>query len=96
MVNMKHLLNNPVTKVILVVIAAFCLFSVAKMQSEKNELERRRAELQTQVTELESDIKRLKTIIAQPVGEEYIIEKSREKLNLHLPDEVIFYNDLSE
>ena len=90
-------LSVPMTKVILrlipivLIITAIATFVTAMMRF--NELEREREALEQKIEELEYDIEELRYLIDSPVDYDYIVRVAREKLGLHLPDEIVYYND---
>ena len=59
------------------------------LMREKDALEKERDELTLKVEEL-------RYLIDCPVDYDYIVRVAREKLNLHLPDEIVYYNDYNE
>ena len=42
------------------------------------------------------DEKMLTELLSSPVDYDYIVRVAREKLGLHLPDEIIYYNDIND
>jgi len=47
------------------------------------------------VLDYEDEIEELKSKLAEPLDDDYVIKMAREKLGYHLPDEIIYYNDLN-
>ena len=58
-----------------------------------SELQREKAALEAKAEEYEAEIEELEYLIDSPVDYEYIIRVAKEKLNLFLPDEIIYHND---
>lgn len=83
-------------KIAIVAFSCFCVFTVVKLQIEYNELKQESAALEDANAQLEELIVKLKSDLAAPVDEEYIIKTAKDKLNLRLPEEIIFYNDMSD
>jgi cell division protein FtsB len=87
----------PMTRVILrlipivLLVAAIAIFVTAIMRF--NELEREREALEEKIEEYEYEIEELHYLIDSPVDYDYIVRVAREKLGLHLPDEIVYYND---
>ena len=82
-----------------VVIAAFvviivCLITIIRLQINFNALNEEKEELSRQVAQYADEIDELKSEIERPFDDEYIMRVAREKLGYHLPDEIIYYNDL--
>ncbi len=57
------------------------------------ELQREKAALEEKVDEYEAEVERLEYMIDCPVDYDYIVRVAKEKLNLYLPDEIIYHND---
>ncbi len=58
-----------------------------------SELKREKEVLEAKVEEYEAEKEELEYLIDSPVDYEYIIRVAKEKLNLFLPDEIIYHND---
>ena len=58
-----------------------------------SELQREKDVLEGKVEEYEAEIEELEYFVNSPVDYEYIIRVAKEKLNLFLPDEIIYHND---
>ena len=86
--------NNVFVKAAVVVLVVFCLVMIVSMQIEYNELRARRDVLLAELDAINVRIQTVQSALNAPFDEEYIIKIAREKLNLRLPEEVVFYNDL--
>ena len=93
-------LSDPFIRIILRLIPAICLvvsiciFITGMMKF--GELHKRQAELEEQKEAYEYEIEELQYLIDSPVDYEYIVRVAKEKLGLHLPDEIIYYNDTND
>ena len=83
-------------KLAVVVLALVCAVIVVKNKLEANALADRKAELEIKVAEAEEKVGELQNRLDTPFDREFIAALAKEKLNLVMPDEVIFYNDLSD
>ena len=62
-----------------------------------NQLSERREILKEEVQALEDEIEELQYLIGiSSDNNEYIIRIARKKLNLHFPDEIVYYNNVNE
>ncbi len=61
-----------------------------------NQLSQQSEELMEQIEEYKEENKELKYFIDKEVDEEYIIWYARKYLNMHFPDEDVYYNDVNE
>ncbi len=86
--------GNFVLNLVIVLFAVFCVLSIVKMQIEINRLEAEEALLIPEIEEIRDENDRYKDILNTPMDQDYYQDKAREKLNLRLPEEIIFYNDL--
>jgi len=82
-------------KVVAVIFAAIGLFSVLRLQLMKNELKRDIELMQQAYAENMELIKQLEEDLNSPIDGDYIIRIARKKLGLCMPNEIVFYNDLS-
>lgn len=81
-------------KLAIFALAVFAVISVVYLQLTINEERTKRDSLKAEVSALEEERDALKNQIDAPMDEEYIIDIAKEKLNLRLPEEIIFYNNL--
>ena len=68
--------------------------SIVKLQLEYNSLHVRRDALITENENTGERIEMLQSSLDMPFDDEYIIKIAREKLNLRLPEEIVYYNNL--
>lgn len=81
-------------KLAIFALATFAVVSIVYLQLTINEERTKRDTLKAEVGALEEERDELKNQIDAPMDEEYIIDIAKEKLNLRLPEEIIFYNNL--
>ena len=77
-------------------IILFILFIMAFifLRIQLNELEKQKEDLEIQIKTTNDRITEIQYALDTEFNEEYIIRVARERLNLHLPDEIVYYNDL--
>ena len=68
--------------------------SIVKLQLEYNSLKVRRDALITEIENTGERIEMLQSSLDMPFDDEYIIKIAREKLNLRLPEEIVYYINL--
>ena len=68
--------------------------SIVKLQLEYNSLQVRRDALLAEIQNTGERIEMLQSSLDMPFDDEYIIKIAREKLNLRLPEEIVYYNNL--
>ena len=68
--------------------------SIVRLQLEYNSLKVRRDALITEIENTGERIEMLQSSLDMPFDDEYIIKIAREKLNLRLPEEIVYYNNL--
>lgn len=72
------------------------LILAARLLMEYNDLREEAAALRAEIADTEQNIEALQVQLDAPFDDDYVIKIAREKLNLSLPQEIIFYNDLNE
>ncbi|MBQ4054075.1 MAG: septum formation initiator family protein [Clostridia bacterium] len=87
--------SNLFVRIAMVVIIAVCVFTIVRLQIQFNELNDTRKQLTEQVKNYSDSIEQKSEELEKPFDREYIIAIAREKLGYHLPDEIIYYNDLN-
>ncbi len=88
--------NNIFVRLAVLVLLVTMLVMAARLLMEYNELRERAAQLRLQIEESTHEIEALQAQLDAPFDEDYVIRIAKEKLNLSLPQEIIFYNDLNE
>lgn len=88
--------SNIFVKAAAVVFIVFCTVTIIQMQFEFNSLKEDKAKVEQQIKLYELKIDELQSRLDEEIDEEYIMRIAREKLNYRLPEEIIFYNDLSK
>ena len=95
--SIKKGMKTPHVKVVarilllVLVITAIATFTTALMRY--SELQREKEALEDKVNEYEAEVEKLEYLIDSPVDYDYIVRIAKEKLNLYLPDEIIYNND---
>ena len=87
--------TNIFVRAAVIIVIIVCLITILRLQIQFNKLNEEKKILQAQVEEYSEDIEELKAEIERPFDDEYVIRVAREKLGYHLPDEIIYYNDLN-
>ena len=87
--------TNIFVRIAVIIVIVVCLITILKLQIQFNKLNEEKKVLAAQVEEYQEDIEELKAEIERPFDDEYVIRVAREKLGYHLPDEIIYYNDLN-
>ena len=82
-----------VARLLLAVLLIVSLTAFVTGLMRYSELQREKAALEAKAEEYEAEIEELEYLIDSPVDYEYIIRVAKEKLNLFLPDEIIYHND---
>ncbi|MBE6576418.1 MAG: hypothetical protein E7654_09120 [Ruminococcaceae bacterium] len=88
--------NNIFVRLAVLVLLVTMLVMAARLLMEYNELRERAAQLRLQIEASTHEIEALQAQLDAPFDEDYVIRIAKEKLNLSLPQEIIFYNDLNE
>lgn len=74
-------------------VAASVFISVKTLMSY-NDLREKTVRLDEKRAEYSENIERLKYELSREIDDDYVIEIAKEKLNLCMPDEVVYYNGL--
>ena len=88
--------HNAVIKVAAVMLLLLAVVSVFFLRLQFNSLKEQRDELVLSIEALEEDIEQIENNLAAELDDAYVVEIAKDKLNLRLPDEIIFYNDLTD
>lgn len=93
---MQKIRLNAFVKLVAIVLALVCTVIVVKLNIGINELAERKSVIEKQVAAESEKVGELQNRLDTPFGKEFVSALAKEKLNLVMPDEVIFYNDLTE
>lgn len=91
---MKRRETGIFVKIAVFAFAVFAIIMLVQLQLEGNELKALIAEKEKENQALEEDVAALENELAGVNDDDYIIDVAKDKLNLRLPEEIIFYNDL--
>lgn len=83
-------------KLAVVVLAVVCFVVTINNKIQSNSLAQRQSDLEAQIAEDKEKVGELQNRLDTPFDREFVAARAKEKLNLVMPDEVIFYNDYSE
>lgn len=88
--------NNIFVRLAVLVLMITMLVMAARLMMEYNELREQADRLRLQIETSTHEIEALQAQLDAPFDEDYVIRIAKEKLNLSLPQEIVFYNDLNE
>lgn len=91
---MKRTKHSFLFSIIVTMFVFFCIMSIVKLQIEVNSQTAENQSLKEENEHIKYEIDQYNNDLETPKDKEYYEEKAREKLNLRLPEEIIFYNDL--
>ncbi len=93
---MQILKNSFLFKLALFFAAICCIGLLITLEFNNNALKKQKDTLLTDIAEGEARIEAVQAVLDTPFDDEYIIRIAREKLNLRLPEEIVFYNDMND
>lgn len=88
--------GNRLSRVVIVFIIVLLIFSAFKLQMDLNGLKNQKEDLSKQLKTTKYEVDRLKSELNRVTDDDYIAEVARNKLNYRDPNELVFYNDLSD
>ena len=88
--------NSGFFRVLIFAMMIIGIVSVVRLQLDYNSLKIRRDALAEEIQATAERIEMLETTLDAPFDDEYIIKIAREKLNLRLPEEIVYYNNLTQ
>lgn len=91
---MHRLKNSGFFRMIIFAMMIVGVVSIVKLQLEYNSLKVRRDALLAEIQNTGERIEMLQSSLDTPFDGDYIIKIAREKLNLRLPEEIVYYNNL--
>jgi len=72
----------------------FCAVTLVSQQLNFSSLNEQEEKLRAEIAMLEEDVEEIQDDLNRPFDDEYVKKVARAKLNYHLPEEIIYYNDL--
>ncbi len=93
---MYQIKSNVFFKIAVLLLVIFCIFMIVTLQLRYNRLKAQKELLALEISATANRIEAIQTTLDTPFDDEYIIKIAREKLNLRLPEEIVFYNDLND
>ena len=91
---MHRFKNSGFLRVIIFAMMIVGVVSIVKLQLEYNSLQVRRDALLAEIQNTGERMEMLQSSLDMSFDDEYIIKIAREKLNLRLPEEIVYYNNL--
>lgn len=82
------------SKLAVLAVVAFAAVTLVQLQMKYNEYKYEREQLRAEVDDYQDLYDELLEKAESEADRDYVVEVAKEKLNLRLPEEVIFYNDL--
>ena len=87
--------SNFFLKIAMALFIVFAIVLIVQLQLQFNELRESKEEIEQNITDYKEQIAELQYELNLPMDKEYVRRVARRKMNFHLPDEIIFYNDLN-
>lgn len=83
------------TKVAFFAFFGFCAITLIQLQGQISDYREEIAVTEEQIAYYQAQIEALNRELATPIDYTYIRKIAKSKLNFSMPDDIIFYNDLS-
>ena len=83
-------------KIAIFAFAVFAVITIVQLQLQFNSYKEQRDELQAEVNDLIDEKEHLENEKASLSDKDHVIDVAKDKLNLRLPEEIIFYNDIND
>ncbi len=83
--------GNLFLKIAIAVLLIVSTVTLIQNRIQINALQEEKTELEEKVAELNEKIDEIRYNLAHELTDEYIIRMARDKLNMHLPGEMVFY-----
>lgn len=90
------IMENIFFKLAVGLVAVFSVVTLLSANAERAELEEQREELINEIEQCEEELLSLKNDLSCPLDDEYIIRTARKKLNMRLPEEIVFFVGMNE
>ncbi|MBQ8577561.1 MAG: septum formation initiator family protein [Clostridia bacterium] len=83
------------TRIAFFVFLGFCGITIFRMMSQISDYKEEIAATEAQIAYYEAQIEALNEELDTPIDYTYIRKIAKSKLNYSMPDDIVFYNDLS-
>ena len=93
---MKNRETGVFVKIAIFAFAVFAVITIVQLQLQYNSYKEQRDELQAEVNDLIDEKEHLENEKADIGDKDHVIDVAKDKLNLRLPEEIIFYNDIQD
>lgn len=87
--------ENIFFKAALAITAVFCVMTLFSANAEREELIAERDRLEALISDYNEEILSLENDFSAPIDDEYIIRVARRKLNMRLPEEIVFITNVT-
>lgn len=90
---MRRISNSVFVKLAAILFAAFCIFTIIRLQFKNNDIKSDIADLSAEYEAAEDNYEELKRQLDEPLDDQYVRDVARDKLGLRLPEEIVVYSD---
>ena len=88
--------TNILIKFLIILVIGIIMFSIVDMQVKLNDLDKQKAELQTEIDKTSDIVEEMRIRLNTPFDNEYMERLAKEKLNYRYPGDVIYINDVAD
>ena len=88
--------TNILIKFLIILVIGIIIFAIVDMQVKLNDLDKQKAELQTEIDKTSDIVEEMRIRLNTPFDNEYMERLAKEKLNYRYPGDVIYINDVAD
>lgn len=92
----SRVIDNIFVRISLIAFLICMITLSARMMMQYNDLREQADLLRAEISASEKEIESIQAQLDAPFDRDYVIKIAKEKLNLSLPQEIVFYNNLNE
>ncbi len=92
----EAIMENIFFKIAMAVVAVFCVMSLFSTNAEADKLRAENDRLRETIAEYNEEIMSIENDLSAPIDDDYIIKVARRKLNMRLPEEIVFVTNVTE
>ena len=92
----SRIIDNIFVRISLIALLVCIIALSARMMMQYNDLREQADILRAEIDASQQKIESIQAQLDAPFDRDYVIKIAKEKLNLSLPQEIVFYNDLNE